>query len=341
MQSLFFWKDWPKNYRTTWLVLSGILLFSITYMWFTWFHGAHGIIEWQKIQEPKMVETTVHQFRLGPFQLNVPGESYVIFEYLQGSAIEHNRLSSYLFLATLIICSMTLLTVISTLQRLWYYVGMGLFVLFVIGLRLDVVRLFNVAGYTIPVIVITLFIVLSFYFKSIRPSSGFQTRLLSFLILSAICAILISNFSEIPFPLLHLSVTAYLPALILMALFIIMVDHEILVSFVYIASQGTSKSLQHFSIISFIYLINVLITCLHELGVVQWEFLYINLYLLLTISALPRTIGDSLPKIVTTESVRMGRYSTAASARKFPSAELLVKAFCRASFMKYVAESSE
>ena len=74
---------------------------------------------------------------------------------------------------------MTLLTVISTLQRLWYYVGMGLFVLFVIGLRLDVVRLFNVAGYTIPVIVITLFIVLSFYFKSIRPSSGFQTRLLS------------------------------------------------------------------------------------------------------------------------------------------------------------------
>ena len=87
MQSLFFWKDWPKNYRTTWLVLSGILLFSITYMWFTWFHGAHGIIEWQKIQEPKMVETTVHQFRLGPFQLNVPGESYVIFEYLQGSAM--------------------------------------------------------------------------------------------------------------------------------------------------------------------------------------------------------------------------------------------------------------
>ena len=65
-----------------------------------------------------------------------------------------------------------------------------------------------------------------------------------------------------------------------------MVAHEILVSFVYIASQGTSKSLQHFSIISFIYLINVLITCLHELGVVQWEFLYINLYLLLTMSAL-------------------------------------------------------
>ena len=286
MQSSFFWKDWPKNYRTTWLVLSVILIFSLMYMWFTWFQGPHGIIEWQKMQEQKMVETTVHQFRLGPFQLNIPGETYVIFEYLQGSAIEHNRFASYLFLAILMISSMVLLTVISTLQRLWYYIGMGLFVLFVIGLRLDVLQLFNVEGYTIPVAIIILFITLSFYFKSFKPSAGFATRLLSFLALFIVCAILIANFSAIPYPLLHLAVTAYLPALILTALFIIMVAHEILVSFVYIASQGTSKSLQHFTIISFIYLINVLITCLHELGVIQWEFLYINLYLLLTMSAL-------------------------------------------------------
>ena len=286
MHSFFFWKDWPKNYRTTWLALSGILLFSLMYMWFTWFQGAYGIIEWQKMQEQKMVETTVHQFRLGPFHLDIPGETYVIFEYLQGSAIEHNKFASFLFLALLMSSSMVLLTVISTLQRVWYYIGMGLFVLFVIGLRFDVVQLFNVEGYAIPVAIIILFISLSFYFKSFRPAAGFATRLLSFLALAAICAILIANFSAIPYPLLHIAVTAYLPALILTALFIIMVAHEILVSFVYIASQGTSKNLQHFAIISFIYLINVLITCLHELGVIQWEFLYINLYLLLTMSAL-------------------------------------------------------
>lgn len=80
--------------------------------------------------------------------------------------------------------------------------------------------------------------------------------------------------------------TAYLPALILSILFMIMVAHEILVSFVYIANQGTSKGLRHFSIISFIYLINIIITCLHELGVIEWQFLYINLYLLLSVSAI-------------------------------------------------------
>ncbi|MEX1238803.1 MAG: hypothetical protein WEB30_03770, partial [Cyclobacteriaceae bacterium] len=286
MQSLFFWNEWPKNYRTLWFVLSGLFTFSLVYLWFTWFQGAHGIIGWEKIQEQKIVETTVHQFRLGPFQLNIPGESYVIFEYLQGSNIHHNALASYLFLAVLIISCMVLLTVITTLRKFWYFAGMGLFIFFVLALRLEVLVLFGVRGYTIPIIVLMLFLALSFYYKSFRSAASFQARLVSFLTLFLALGVIIYFFSEVPFPMLHLVVTAYLPALILSALFIVMVAHEILVSFVYISSKGTSKSLNHFLIISLIYMVNVFITCLHEMGVIQWEFLYINLYLLLCTSAL-------------------------------------------------------
>ena len=286
MQSLFFWKEWPKNYRTVWFAVSGLFVFSFFFLWFNWFQGAHGIIHWERIQEQKIIETTVHPFRLGPFQLNIPGESYVIFEYFQGSDIHHNTLASYIFLAILIASSMVILTVITTLKKFWYYMGMGLFILFVFSLRLEVLVLFGVRGYTIPVVMLSLFIALSFYFKSFRSAVGFGQRLLSLLLLAFACAVAIHFFSEIPFPMLHLVVTAYLPAMILSILFMIMVAHEILVSFVYIAGQGTSKSLQHFSIISFIYLVNIFITCLHEIGVVQWEFLYINLYLLFCTSAL-------------------------------------------------------
>jgi hypothetical protein len=286
MQALFFWKEWPKNYRTLWFALSCLFILSFLYLWFTYFRGAHGIIDWERIQQQKIVETTVHQFRLGPFQLNVPGESYVIFEYLQGSNLHHNTLASYAFLVVLIISSLVLLTVITTLRRFWYFLGMGLFILFVLALRIEVLLIFGVHGYSIPVAVLLLFIGLSFYFKSFRPATSFSHRLLSFLALTFICGVIVYFFARVPYPMLHLVVTSYLPALILSILFLLMVAHEILVSFVYIASQGTSKSLQHFSIISFIYLINVFITCLHEMGVVQWEFLYINLYLLLSTSAL-------------------------------------------------------
>lgn len=286
MHSLYFWKDWPKTYKNLWSILSSLFVFSLFVLWFTWFQGADGIIDWQRMQEQKIVETTVHQFRLGPFQLNVPGESYVIFEYLQGSDISHNQPVSYIFLAVLIISCMVMLTVITTLNKFWYFAGMGLFIVFVLALRLEILLVFGVRGYAIPIIVLFLFITLSYYFKSFRSAAGFGARLVSFLVLTSACALVMAFFAHVPYPFLHLAVTAYVPAIVISILFIVMIAHEILVSFVYIASQGTSKSLQHFLIISSIYLVNVFITCLHELGVVKWDFIYVNVYLLLCTSAL-------------------------------------------------------
>lgn len=285
MHSIFFWKDWPKNYKALWFVLSGIFLLSVLFMWFTWFQGAHGIIHWEKLQEQEIIETTVHQFRLGPFQLNVPGESYVIFEYLQGSNVEHNKVASYIFLAVLMASSMVMLTIITTLKKFWYFIGIALFVVFVMGLRLEVLVVFGIKGYAIPVVFLAIFAGLSYYFKSFSTAT-FTQRLVVFTGLAAVFGFIVGFFSHVPYPFLHLVTTAYLPALVLSVLFMLMIAHEILVSFVSIASQGTSKSLRHFAIISFIYLVNVMITCLHELGVVQWQFLYINLYLLLCTSAL-------------------------------------------------------
>ena len=285
MHSIFFWKDWPKNYKALWFLLSGIFLMSLLFMWFTWFQGAHGIIHWEKLQEQEIIETTVHQFRLGPFQLNVPGESYVIFEYLQGSNVEHNKVASYIFLAVLISSSMVMLTIITTLRKFWYFIGIALFVVFVMGLRLEVLVVFGIKGYAVPVVILVIFAGLSYYFKSFS-SATFSQRLMAFTVVAAVFGFIVAFFSHVPYPFLHLVTTAYLPALVLSVLFMLMIAHEILVSFVTIASQGTSKSLRHFAIISFIYLVNVMITCLHELGVVEWQFLYINLYLLLCTSAL-------------------------------------------------------
>ncbi len=294
MHSLFFWKDWPKPYKSLWFALSAVFVLSMLFLWFTWFEGAHGIIHWERMQEQKIIETTVHEFRIGPFQLNVPGESYVIFEYLQGSDVVHNRLASYLFLAILIFSSMVILTVITTLKKFWYFLGMTLFIVFFLALRLEVLVIFGVRGYTVPIILLFAFISVSYYFKSFRSSTSFGVRLLSFLILSAVVGAIVALHSSVPYPFLHLVTTAYLPALILTMLFMLMVAHEILASFVYIASQGTTKSLQHFLIISAIYMVNIFLTCLHEMGVVQWEFLYVNLYLLLCTSALVGLWGFKL-----------------------------------------------
>lgn len=286
MPSIIFWRSWTGQYKKIWLAIAAAFIFSMGFMWFSYFQGAEGVIHWEKVQEQKIIETTVHNFRLGPFQLTVPGESYVIFEYLQGSDLHHNTTSSYIFLSVMMVCAMMLLTVITTLERIWFFTGMSLFILFVISLRLDVFHVFGLQGIAIPTGVLVAYLATGFYFKSIRPDINFPARFASFILLTILCGLAVYFFSEIPFPMLQLAITAYIPALILSILFIIMIAHEIMASFIYITSQGGSKNLRHFSIISFIYLLYVIITSLHEIGYLQWDIIYINLYLLVSISAI-------------------------------------------------------
>jgi hypothetical protein len=287
MQSFFFWKGWPKDYRWMWYALSSIFILSLGAFWIYYFQGTGAVIEWERIQEQKIIETTVNSFRLGPFQLSVPSESYVIFEYLSGGEIKHNLVATGVFLTVFAFCAVILLALITTLERFWYFAGMSIFIVLLITLRLDVLQLFGSTGYVVPAAILLIYVVTSFYFRYFRTRTSFIIRVSVFLIQTVVLAAVIMFFARVAHPAVHLMVTAYTPAMILTMLFIIMVAHEILVSFVYITSQGTTgNNVKHFSLISFIYLINIIITCLHEVGAIDWNFIYINLFLLVTISAL-------------------------------------------------------
>jgi len=285
MESLFFWRKWVKDYRWTWYLSGGVFILTILFLWFSYFRGASGVIQWVKFQEQKVIETTVHNFRLGPFELSMPGESYAILEYFHGSDISPNTTASYLFLFVLVFGAVMILTVITTLEKFSYFVGMGLFILFVVSLRLEVLGIFGSYGKVPVVVVLILYVVPSFYFNRIKSTFPFIFRLFLFTILTIIIGITIGFFSNVNYPFYHLTLTGYVPGLIITVLFIITVAHEVLASFIYMVSQGSSKSLQHFLIISTIYMANLIITCFHEMNIIQWNFLYINLYLLLTISA--------------------------------------------------------
>ena len=54
MHSVFFWKSWIPSYRTLFYTVAGIFLFALLFLWFGYFHGADGVIQWEKFQEQKM-----------------------------------------------------------------------------------------------------------------------------------------------------------------------------------------------------------------------------------------------------------------------------------------------
>jgi hypothetical protein len=287
MQSRWFWKHWSLDYRAIWLGLVGLFIVAFLFLWIGYLRGPSAVISWETFQHQTTHETISHTFEVGNFEFAVPIESYLTFEYFNGGPVQPNTTASYLFLFGLIVCSLVILCVITTLDRFWYVVGIGLFVLFMVSLRLEVLSLFDLSGRTLPIVVIAVYVVASFLFNTLWPTTAFLLRLIIFSGMTIVLGLLIYFFSGVPYPFLHLATTGYLPALILSVIFILMVAHEIMASFVYVVSAGTAstKSLQHFMIITIVYLVNLVLAYLHEARLIEWNFLYINLYLLLSVSA--------------------------------------------------------
>jgi len=289
MQSLWFWNTWPKDYRLIWFFCATLFTCSLIFLWFSFFKGPGNVIHWEKHHEQNTVETISHTFETGNFEFAIPIESYLTYEFFGGGSLSSNTIASYIFTTGLVLSVLVILSVITTLpSRLWYFIGMGLFILFMVSLRLEVLQLFGMTGQVVPLALIGLYLLASFYFHVIKTSVPFILRFLVFLLITLGIALLAGFFSEVYYPFLHLAATAYPAGLIFTVLFILMVAHEIPASFVFLASQGTAtgKSLRHFLIISVIYLVNLWLAYFHEAGIIHWNFPYLNPYLLLCVSAI-------------------------------------------------------
>jgi hypothetical protein len=286
MQSRWFWNSWLSELKWIWYLLICVLLFSVSLLWYNYSKGVESVIHWNKVIEQKVLASSVHEFQVGPFTLSVPAENFVVQEYFNGSHIEMNQFSSLAFIFVLVFAAVVILTVITALERFWYFVGIALFILFIVSLRLEVLGIFGHRNQIPTIIILFVYGGLSYYFQSLNRSISFKWRLFVFLITTLAIGLIIYSFANVRFPFLYLSVTGYTAALILSVLFILMVAHEIPASFIYLTSQGHSKNLRHFLILSVIYIFNVIVTSLHELGTLHWNFVYTNLYLLISISGI-------------------------------------------------------
>lgn len=288
MQSFFFWRNWNREYKTLWYILASLFLGSLIVMWSGYFRVPQGLTDWNTYQNQKTIEDVTHVFEVGNFEFAVPIEMYSTLEYFNAGPLKINTTVSYLFTGVLAIMGIFLFSIITTLPRFWYYVGTGLFILFIVSLRLDVLEIFGQRNFIPAIVTSIIFISISFYFNAFNTTASFSARLLTFTGLASVLALIIYFFSGVDHPFLYMSVSSFIPGIILSVLFIFMIAHEIIAGFVYLTSQSStsSKSLQHFVIISLIYIVNLVFTYMNEVGLIEWDFIFINLYLLLTISGI-------------------------------------------------------
>lgn len=288
MDNIRFWKDWPSAHRLLLFLGFAALFVALIYLFTGYVKGPSAATNWEVRYAQHTSETEITSFDVGGFQFVVPADLYLTYAYFQGSAIHPQPFSGLIFVMGLMVSLSVLIALITTLPRFWFFAGMGLVIVFMITLRLEVLYLFRVHGKTVPIIVLSLLIALAFYFNVLRPHISLVRRIIVFAALIAGIVVFITFYSGVSYPVFHMAVTGYWPALIISLIFILMIAHEIPALFVYLTSRagGGTRNVLHFSILMLLYLLYLFILYFDEVGIISVQLPEISVYLLLVISTL-------------------------------------------------------
>ena len=283
-----FWKIWPTIYRRLFGVAIGLFIIAQGFLWMANFQSPAPVFEPQHFQQLEPLEVPVYRFQQGTTPLTVSTDAYLLFEHVFGGPVQPNLTAPYFFLVLLIAGIVFILTVLTTVTRFWFFTGMGLFILTVGSFRLDTLELFGLTNKIPVVVVLAVYAFVGYYFHFLRPATAFFKRWATFAVITAALGAAIILFSRIHDPFIYLAANGLVASTILTIIFIFMVAHEIVASFIFVVTRGTKqkKSLQHFLIITAIYLVNLALIYADKKHVVEWDFFPFSLFLLITVSGI-------------------------------------------------------
>ncbi len=279
-------KNWPKAHRILVYICFSALAASLIFLSVSFMQSPGSVIGWDVNYMQHTSETEIDIFDTGGFRFVVPADLYLTYTFFQGSPVRPQPFTAVVFVAALIFCSTLLLTLITTLPRFWFFVTTGLFIVFMVSLRLEVLYLFEVHGRTIALIIMSVILGTAFYFVILRPETTLVTRLVVFTVLALTLTVVVYLFAGVSYPAFHMAVTGYWPALILTVLFTLMVAHEIPAAFVYLTGQaGTGRrNALHFTLLTLLYILYLFLLYFDEVGILSLNLPKVSVYLLMLIS---------------------------------------------------------
>lgn len=285
MQKLFFWRNWPKNEQSSFVFILTILFTSILFLSFYWFKGLENVIHWDTLSELDEISVAFDTLSDGTLKFTINGNAYIVKERYLASMMEINFWANNVFAVFFILGLNLLLSAFSGMSRYWFLGGMVLFAGILITFHLEIV--YNSINQLPFLVAFGAFAGLAFYFNTFATKINTLKKFLSFLVLSIAATALIGFTANATSPSLAVFSYGLLSAIILSAIFILLVSHEISAGLVWVVSNSGVKNRNHipsFMAISSIYLLNVLLIYLEKSQYIDWNIISINPVVLLGIS---------------------------------------------------------
>lgn len=281
-----FWRDWLPGYRLAFQVIGVLLIVLSILLIISIARNPAPTVTWETIQEREVSEKIVHEFQTGPFALQVPAENTIIFEKWMGSDFAFQEWPVYAYFVCMALGLTLLLTVMSCLSRFWFFIGSGMIIFFITGLRLELLMITGIENkiptITLMIVIVGVGLVLQYFFKTL----DFGWRLLIYSIAVFGSFGLLAAFAQIPNPVYFIAVS-FIPASIVGSVFLVMFTaHEILALLILLLSRGLkgTNGFGHFIFLSVIYLANLVVIYFNHRGWFDWDF-SVNPIILLTVSA--------------------------------------------------------
>ncbi|MBC8110644.1 MAG: hypothetical protein H7Y04_06245, partial [Verrucomicrobia bacterium] len=276
--NLFFWKNWQKPYQWLYGSLLVLLVACLTaYFYGHWF-GSYTVIHWQQETYLEAVQIVLDSFSQGLYNFPVEANNYVITEKFVASNHRTYELTNGIFLGIVVISLLLFVTVVTTLSRLFYAIGMTIFVLILLGFKFEYLQLFGNTGNLALGILLALFLPLSYYFQAFRIKTSFWMRFSAFVLAAVLFVALVAIGGKGTHPVMYLTGYGILAPIFITLLFTVMVSHEIIGNLLFLVTRTrhTPRSLLYFSVFSLVYLANMALLYLHNSGYIRWEIFYFD-----------------------------------------------------------------
>ncbi|GAB3640347.1 tetratricopeptide repeat protein [Spirosoma arcticum] len=300
MSSLFFWNQWSRTERLTYIVSFVSFIVSLFLFSIVWMRGLGNVVRWDVLSELNELPITLHAFTDGLLDYAVSGKAYAVSEQFVVSAMQVQPGVATAFLTGIGVAFVLLLSAVTRFDRIRYLVSMAVIILGLAFFRWEMLEVPGLSGNYLFLLLAFLFGSLSYYFHAFRSDYSIPVRLGAFGSLTILIALLLGRLSPVAYP--ALAIVGYgMPVLLAFSAgFVFFIATEIVAGLVWLTSAGRpdgnspqvsprrTLGLTNFMFISLLYLVNLTLIWLKNTRSIDWDVLAISPFLIYLISV---TIG--------------------------------------------------
>jgi Flp pilus assembly protein TadD len=294
MSSLFFWKQWSRAYRLTYLITLSVLFVSLILFAITWLRGLENAVQWGVLSELAELPIIFHLFTDGLLDYSVNGKAYAVSEQFVAGSIQVRPAVATAFLVGICLAFVLIMSAITRFDRIRYLVSMAVLILGLAFFRWEMLEVPGLGGNFLFLLLTFLFGSVSYYFHAFRSDYPIAVRLGAFGLLTGAIALALNFLSPVQFSALLL-VSYGMPVLLVFSTgFIFFIAAEIIAGLVWITSVGRQEEgssrrtlgVTNLLAISSLYLLNLTLIWLKSTKAIDWDLLIINPFVLYLVSVL-------------------------------------------------------